>query len=61
MQGFVGLAEDITERNQKEEALQTQARVLASMAEGVTVTDGRGILSTPIRPLTPCSVMSRGN
>ncbi len=44
IQGFVGLAEDITERKQKEEALQTQARVLASMAEGVAVTDSRGII-----------------
>jgi PAS domain S-box-containing protein len=44
IQGFVALAEDITERKQKEAALQTQARVLESMAEGVTVTDNRGAI-----------------
>ena len=42
VRGFVGLAEDITGRKQAERALQTQARVLASMAEGVIVTDSRG-------------------
>jgi PAS domain S-box-containing protein len=40
--GFIGLAEDITARKQTEEAAHTQAQVLASMAEGVTVTDHRG-------------------
>ncbi|MBU4356501.1 MAG: PAS domain S-box protein, partial [Proteobacteria bacterium] len=33
---------DITERKRAEEALQTQTRVLESMAEGVTVTDADG-------------------
>ncbi len=42
IRGFVGLVEDITGRKQVQEALQTQARVLASMAEGVTVTDDHG-------------------
>ncbi len=42
IRGFVGLAEDITGRKQAERALQTQARVLANMAEGVVVTDGQG-------------------
>ncbi|MEJ2224657.1 MAG: PAS domain S-box protein [Syntrophobacterales bacterium] len=40
--GFIGLAEDITERKRAEEAVRTQARVLESMAEAVTVTDSRG-------------------
>ncbi|MFP3868606.1 MAG: PAS domain S-box protein [Desulfobacteraceae bacterium] len=35
---------DITARKQAEEALRTQARILKSMAEGVTVTDSRGII-----------------
>ena len=42
VRGFVGLAEDISERKQAERALQTQAQVLANMAEGVVVTDGQG-------------------
>ena len=61
LRGFVGLAEDITQRKQAEEALHTQVLVLASMAEGVAVTDQRGESFTPTRPLTPCSTMSRGN
>ena len=44
IQGFVALAEDITDRKKKAAALQTQARVLASMSEGVTVTDSRGTI-----------------
>jgi PAS domain S-box-containing protein len=44
VRGFVGLAEDITERKKLEEETRTQARVLASMAEGVTVTDSRGTI-----------------
>jgi PAS domain S-box-containing protein len=40
--GFIGLAEDVTERKKLEEATRTQARVLESMAEGVAVTDTRG-------------------
>jgi PAS domain S-box-containing protein len=40
--GFIGLAEDISERKKLEEAARTQARVLESMAEGVAVTDTRG-------------------
>jgi PAS domain S-box-containing protein len=42
IQGFIGVAEDITPRKQAEEALKTQARVLESMAEGVSVTDHHG-------------------
>ena len=42
LRGFIGLAEDITERKRTEEAVRTQARVLESMAEAVTVTDDRG-------------------
>jgi len=40
--GMVDIAEDITERKQVEEAIHTLARVLESMAEGVTVTNSRG-------------------
>jgi PAS domain S-box-containing protein len=40
--GFVSLAQDITERKKLENDVRTQAQVLASMAEGVTVTDQRG-------------------
>ncbi|MDI6854299.1 MAG: PAS domain S-box protein [Deltaproteobacteria bacterium] len=40
--GLVGILEDITERKRAEETLKTQAMVLASMAEGVIVTDDRG-------------------
>jgi PAS domain S-box-containing protein len=42
VRGFVGLAEDITERKKLEENVPTQAQVLAQMAEGVAVTDQRG-------------------
>ncbi len=38
----MGLAEDITERKQAKEALETQARVLEHMAEGVVVTNTQG-------------------
>ncbi|MDO9532468.1 MAG: PAS domain S-box protein, partial [Deltaproteobacteria bacterium] len=40
--GLICSVRDITERKQAEEALQTQTRVLESMAEGVTVTDADG-------------------
>jgi PAS domain S-box-containing protein len=40
--GFIGLAEDITERKKLEEEGRTQAKVLENMAEGVAVTDHRG-------------------
>ena len=40
--GFVALGEDITERKKAAAALQTQVRVLASMIEGVVVTDNHG-------------------
>jgi PAS domain S-box-containing protein len=42
IRGFIGLAGDITERKRTEEAVRTQARVLESMAEAVTVTDNHG-------------------
>ncbi|MFW6113077.1 MAG: PAS domain S-box protein [Thermodesulfobacteriota bacterium] len=41
--GIVSLT-DITARKQAEEALRTQALILESMAEGVTVTDHRGYI-----------------
>jgi len=46
---IVGTLLDITERQRAVEALQTHTRVLESMAEGVTVTDGDGkiIYSNP--------------
>ena len=44
IRGFIGLAEDVTVRKRSEEALKTQARVLESMAEGVSVTDHRGTI-----------------
>jgi len=37
-----GLADDITERKQAREALETQAAILQSMAEGVVVSDEQG-------------------
>jgi PAS domain S-box-containing protein len=40
--GLVGILEDITERKVAQETLKTQAMVLESMAEAVTVTDDRG-------------------
>jgi PAS domain S-box-containing protein len=40
--GFVGLAEDITERKKLAEDVRAQALVLENMAEGVTVIDQRG-------------------
>ncbi len=47
--GFVALGEDITERKKAAAALHTQVRVLASMIEGVVVTDNHGqiIYSNP--------------
>ena len=47
--GLICSVRDITERKRAEEALQTQTRVLESMAEGVTVTDADGkiIYSNP--------------
>jgi PAS domain S-box-containing protein len=39
---ILAMLRDIDQRKQAEEALQTQTRVLESMAEGVTVTDGDG-------------------
>lgn len=41
---IAGLAEDITERKQTRAALQTQAAILESMAEGVVVTDEQGLI-----------------
>ena len=41
---IAGLAEDITERKQTREALQTQAAILENMAEGVVVTDEQGLI-----------------
>ncbi len=41
---YVGVAQDITERKKNEEALKTQARVLESMAEGVSAWDEQGII-----------------
>ncbi len=42
IRGFVALAEDISERKKAAAALQTQVRVLASMVEGVVVTEQHG-------------------
>ena len=42
VRGFVALCEDISERKKAAAALQTQVRVLASMVEGVVVTDRHG-------------------
>ena len=42
VRGFVGLCEDVSERQRAAGALQTQVRVLASMVEGVLVTDDQG-------------------
>ncbi len=42
--GNIGMLEDITDRKQTEEALETQVRVLESMAEGVVVTNNKGII-----------------
>ncbi len=41
---IAGLAEDITERKQTRETLQTQAAILENMAEGVVVTDEQGLI-----------------
>ncbi len=41
---IAGLAEDITERKQTREVLQTQAAILENMAEGVVVTDEQGVI-----------------
>ena len=41
---IAGVAEDITERKQTREALQTQAAILENMAEGVVVTDEQGVI-----------------
>jgi PAS domain S-box-containing protein len=41
---IAGLAEDITERKRTREVLQTQAAILENMAEGVVVTDDKGII-----------------
>ena len=42
VRGFVALGEDISQRKRAAEALETQVRVLASMVEGVVVTDRHG-------------------
>jgi PAS domain S-box-containing protein len=42
--GGLGIARDITEGKQRQEELQTQAKVLESMAEGLVVTDGQGLV-----------------
>ena len=41
---IAGIAEDITERKQTREVLQTQAAILENMAEGVVVTDEQGLI-----------------
>ncbi len=41
---IAGIAEDITERKRTLEVLQTQAAILENMAEGVVVTDERGLI-----------------
>jgi PAS domain S-box-containing protein len=41
---IAGLAQDITERKQSREMLQTQAAILENMAEGVVVTDEQGVI-----------------
>ena len=41
---IAGIAEDITERKQTREMLQTQAAILENMAEGVVVTDEQGVI-----------------
>ena len=41
---IAGLTEDITERKRTRELLQTQAAILENMAEGVVVTDERGVI-----------------
>src|SRR3974377_2399981 len=42
VRGFITVGEDITLRKEAEETLRTQAQVLESMAEGVTVTNRHG-------------------
>ena len=41
---IAGIAEDITERKRTREVLQTQAAILENMAEGVVVTDEKGVI-----------------
>jgi PAS domain S-box-containing protein len=41
---IVGLAEDITERKRTRQVIQTQAAILENMAEGVVVTDDKGLI-----------------
>ena len=41
---IAGIAEDITERKGTREMLQTQAAILENMAEGVVVTDQKGLI-----------------
>src|ERR1017187_9520088 len=41
---IAGLAQDITERKQSREMLQTQAAILENMADGVVVTDEQGVI-----------------
>jgi PAS domain S-box-containing protein len=41
---IAGLAQDITERKQTREVLQTQGAILENMAEGVVVTDEQGFI-----------------
>ena len=41
---IVGLAEDITERRRTQQVVQTQAAILENMAEGVVVTNERGLI-----------------
>jgi PAS domain S-box-containing protein len=41
---IAGIADDITERKQTRELLQTQAAILENMAEGVVVTDEQGMI-----------------
>ncbi len=41
---IAGIADDITERQQTREVLQTQAAILENIAEGVVVTDEQGVI-----------------
>jgi hypothetical protein len=41
---IAGIADDITERKRTREVLQTQAAILENMAEGVVVTDEKGVI-----------------
>jgi two-component system, LuxR family, sensor kinase FixL len=42
--GFVGVIEDITERRARKERVESQSRILAELADGVTVMDDAGTI-----------------